>query len=136
MQAVEYLEQAKALIEKPENWAKDNFARKSNGNATRINSPEACSWCLTGALLKVSDKNNGKIQGNEKLHEAVQTDYEFIKTVETLFFEISPSSCESYTHDMKMAYLANFNDGEVGGGTHHDDVLDLLDSAIDTLNAK
>ena len=136
MQAVEYLKQVKALIENPENWAKDNFARKSNGNATRINSHEACSWCLIGALIKVSDKNNGKIQDNEKLHDVVQTDYEFIKAVETLFFEISPSSCNGYTHDMKIAYLADFNDGDVGGPGHHDNVLDLLDSAIDTLNAK
>ena len=136
MQAVEYLKQVKALIEKPENWAKDNFARKSNGNATQINSPEACSWCLTGALMKVSDMNNGKIMFNERLHDIVQTDYEFIKAVETLFFEVSPSSCKGYTHDMKIAHLANFNDGEVGGAGQHDDVLDLLDNAIDTLNAE
>jgi hypothetical protein len=40
------------ILEKPENWAQGFYAYKSDGNQVSSSDPEACRWCVLGALYK------------------------------------------------------------------------------------
>lgn len=42
---------AKALIQKPENWCKRAFARDAYGDSVGVNNSRACRFCPKGALL-------------------------------------------------------------------------------------
>lgn len=46
------LKAVRARISKEENWAKWVWARDKNGFHVYTDAPEACSWCLEGALFK------------------------------------------------------------------------------------
>lgn len=43
------------LLDKPEKWTQNAFGKLPNGIATGSKDPEACSWCLSGALIKCYD---------------------------------------------------------------------------------
>ena len=77
MKSSEILVAAKALIEKPSNWTQKACARDYNGLEVAPLSSEACSWCILGAVRKVtSDTNNEKVY--EKVYENL---YPFINEV-------------------------------------------------------
>ena len=53
MTASEVLRNARALIEKPENWTRYLYARDAKGNNAVPQSEEACAWCALGAITRV-----------------------------------------------------------------------------------
>jgi len=53
----EMLRAVKTLIAKPENWTQNTAARDKRGMAIYIEAPEACSFCLSGALDRVTYDN-------------------------------------------------------------------------------
>ena len=38
------------LLEKPDSWTQVFFARDKNGEDVDLDSPQACKWCLMGAI--------------------------------------------------------------------------------------
>lgn len=54
----ETLQSARALIRNPKNWTQGTSVRNAHGTALDdINHPNACSFCLFGAIKKVNDYN-------------------------------------------------------------------------------
>ena len=49
----EILIEARELISDPERWTQGVYARDAQGIFTDWDSPEAVSWCVTGAIAKV-----------------------------------------------------------------------------------
>jgi hypothetical protein len=45
---------ARDTIAKPSAWARGCFARKANGDECFPKAPEACSWCMVGAIFKAA----------------------------------------------------------------------------------
>lgn len=43
---------AHELIATPDKWCKKDCAQDFNGTATMIDSPDACKFCVAGAILK------------------------------------------------------------------------------------
>lgn len=52
MSVVQVLQNAKARIGTNERWAKGRFALDKDGFGVGVDSPEACSFCSYGAVLK------------------------------------------------------------------------------------
>jgi len=50
------IEEAIRIIET--GWTQGWFARDKDGVATEVSSPNACSWCLAGALILATNKFN------------------------------------------------------------------------------
>lgn len=44
------LKDAKAVIDKPENWCRETYARDAEGEGAEPYDPEAVCWCSLGAL--------------------------------------------------------------------------------------
>lgn len=53
-EVLEALRAARRLIEKPDKWTKNTFARKWTGEECELESSEACSFCIGGALARVT----------------------------------------------------------------------------------
>lgn len=53
MKNSEILRKAKALIDTPEKWCQETYAANAYGASVEIRNPAACSFCSTGALIKV-----------------------------------------------------------------------------------
>ena len=47
------LRQIKRLLSDRDKWLKNSQAKNDKGRVVEPNSPDACSWCLVGALRKV-----------------------------------------------------------------------------------
>ena len=63
------LSRAADLVE--QGWAQDTFARNERGFSCSSYGGEACSWCLTGALLRAaSDLCSGSDEGPGKVYES------------------------------------------------------------------
>ena len=131
MQAIEYLKRARNLLDKPENWTGDIYARKSSGVPTRINSPDACRWCLTGALIKVSDKNNGNEDDIELIDAICDMDDGFKDATKILYCALGHKYENFCSQSVMSSFVSNFNDAD---DTTHLDIIDLLDTAIDNIN--
>lgn len=50
----EQAEEAKALLLKPFGWTQHTLARAEGGRPVTVRSPDACSFCIMGAALKIS----------------------------------------------------------------------------------
>lgn len=124
----ETLRAAKALIEKPENWAKGYFAYRPtdgsgradfirDGNAmvkTRTNDAAATCFCVVGAVLRAAD-----FQG-----------YSFGEDIEASAFlalayrELSKAGS---MQSISLSDVSTFNDSPV---RKHEDIMNLMDIAI------
>lgn len=58
MTVVQILEAVLDLLDSPEKWAKGDAAQDVYGDSIELESPEAVSWCLAGAMCKVSEYDN------------------------------------------------------------------------------
>jgi hypothetical protein len=54
---LEVLRGARELISDPERWTQGEYARNAEHEAVNFLSPEACRWCLVGALAKASGRD-------------------------------------------------------------------------------
>jgi len=59
MKTLEILKAARTLIEKPENWTQGEMARDSGGCNAAPKSPDACRWCLAGAVIRCANYSRG-----------------------------------------------------------------------------
>lgn len=94
------LHRLRTFLHDPSVWIKHEFALDSEGYAVDPRSPEACSWCLSGAILCV--------------------------TYETEL-PCEPSSLSTEIHRLFDSDIATFNDDPT---TTHSDILSLIDRTI------
>jgi hypothetical protein len=59
MTVVQLLEAAKEKINTPEKWCKRANARDANGTEVKALSPNACQWCIDGALMSANGSDHG-----------------------------------------------------------------------------
>jgi hypothetical protein len=52
----EILREARALIDTPEKWAKGYYAFGPDGSTRDIEDPEACRFCVRGALFRIESR--------------------------------------------------------------------------------
>lgn len=52
--AVKDLKAARDILEQPNAWTRDAFARKGNNDETEVDNPKACKFCTIGAIAKAS----------------------------------------------------------------------------------
>ncbi len=53
-EVVKLLAKAKRLIEKPENWCQNWYAKDAKGVDVSVNSAQATSFCAYGAILRIN----------------------------------------------------------------------------------
>lgn len=100
------LEKIRALIEDPSTWTQDAWARNACGREVDFDSPKAVSFCLIGAIRRVTaeDKTEG--------------DY-FLEYLTAALDIRGYRAADSYSR------LQVFNDT-----TTHADVIEVLDEAL------
>lgn len=67
--------EARALIEKPENWTQGAFARDEKGEAVEIGSDKAVSYCMIGALWRACNAGEDRTKARpaqDVLHKAAE----------------------------------------------------------------
>jgi hypothetical protein len=100
----ENLVKVRELLSDKSRWTQRTFARDSNGWSTDVDSGNAVSWCLVGAMEKVAGRGN--FISIEKMRSRVRA---------------SVPDLANYGYSLSM-----FNDTQP-----HANVLALLDRAID-----
>jgi hypothetical protein len=93
------------LLAKPEAWTRFKFARDKNHWNVSTLSPEACSWCLVGALKRCGQHN---IETHKILRDKI--------------IELWPHE-GIYSTLLAQSFLHNWNDNP---STKHEDVLTVL----------
>ncbi len=71
MQTVEILKAGRALIENPAHWAKGRFAFDCHMEEVTPGSPDACSWCSVGALIKLVNYED-RFESRQHLEQAIR----------------------------------------------------------------
>lgn len=107
METLEILIAARALIEKPENWAQGIFAADSEGNELPAWSLNANCFCAIGAIARAGKMTNG-----------------------TACYHPATDALASVLGKKATSAVAEFNDTR-----SHSDVLDLFDRAIAAASA-
>lgn len=51
---IDVLKRARKLIEKPEHWGKESFAKDAEGEAVPVHSRKAVCFCAVGALIRAN----------------------------------------------------------------------------------
>lgn len=105
---LKFLQDVRDLLTDPARWTQGKFARTAEGDSCYASDPEACQWCLEGAIKKVA---KGRPYGLE------------VRTRNRLQILVQPYNGLHYNG------LHYFNDRNL-----HEDVLALLDSAIAKLS--
>ncbi len=68
---LEILKAGRALIENPAHWTQRAFAIDCGGVDVGASSPNACSWCSIGALLKAGN-HDPLTPGRRHLEQAIE----------------------------------------------------------------
>lgn len=118
------LENARNRITKTENWAK-GIARTADGHSVEPTSPEACSWCIIGALAAEAGIStdyysyNAGQHGNYKdaIHAVAQQLKDDVQ---------HPDQHDGRLADSAYSVIYTFNDLY----SNHERVLEVLDNAI------
>jgi len=112
------LEGVLSLLEHESSWTQEVSARDHHGNPVASDSPEACRWCLSGAIDKVANELN--------------TDPVYV-LVEVASL-IDPDAIYDDYYNVKcddaIAVIADYNDAH---DVTHGSILDLVDEAIEEL---
>lgn len=111
MELKEILEKAKCLIDTPEKWIKNVFARDATGKPVAPEDTTATCFCLMGAYRRAASSSHSALP----IGVAYQAIYQAIP---------------SLTKYAKYASLPNFNDSPE---TTHADVMKILDQTISQL---
>lgn len=105
---------ARKLIEKPENWTKDTYARDSDRNPIWYIDPKACTFCLVGAVCRVL----GLAVFTETIYDRI------LIALREILFEL---------YGARYDGPAEFNDDP---DTSHEKVLELIDKTIERLKSQ
>jgi hypothetical protein len=110
--------EAKALIEKPENWTRGVMARGKAGVEVAPESPEATCFCAMGALYRAS-----KDQWNRgALYRASKDQWDRLAHIR------AERTLREHAHG--HLFISEFNDDLK---TMHQDIMNLFDKAINSL---
>ena len=118
--AVDVLENARKLIERPESWIQGAMACDNEGNDTSVSSWSACGYCAGGAVLFSAYALAGGRLGRDGYNTAM-TDGLYMDAEELLIKVLMRDP------DNKK-FLSGFNDHH---STTHQKVIDLFDEAIE-----
>jgi len=106
---IEILQAAKAVIDHPLKWTVGSYARDGADREVPINSPDACKFCLMGAVFKATGRPFGPAD-NEKEP-----------------FAIAWKALRGVTG---YPALGQFNDAL---GREHSEIIEAIDAAIERL---
>jgi hypothetical protein len=119
MKALEVVTTAKALIADPKHWTKGYLAVDKLGRLTSLRSPQACKWCMSGAIHRAAYNLGGIDEFGVATPEAISVLRDICLTFRALYPEP--------TDGKRMRYFAQFNDHYK---TTHADVMEIFDKAI------
>lgn len=115
MTPVEHLTAVRALISTPDKWARGEFARDMNGNRTSLAARNAACFCILGAIGR--------------------TDPEIVSLKKQEYQVFSPIWDKPAAQELRKVIgdrlVSDFNDDPQ---TTHDDMLRVIDAAIERLN--
>jgi hypothetical protein len=112
MKTIALLKAGKAIIAKPENWTKFYLATDKYGRLTPLKSPDACKWCMSGAIHRAAhDLGYVDEYGNPKPGAV----------------DIFNDICETFKVITGKSFMSIFNDNKY---TSHTDVMNVFDRAI------
>lgn len=114
MKPSEFLVKVKEKIDTPDKWAKGTFAVDENGRSIDASSPNACRFCIYGALDRVQVENE----------EVPLTTRNMVR------YAIS-DKIKAMTGKNMMG-IVGFNDDYA----NHDQLMEMFDGAIVDLNKK
>ena len=103
------LSQARDLISEPGHWTKRVLARNAKGEAISPTSPDACSWCIIGALVKVSGSEELAQEALPAIGNAIRSEFPHLASFS----------------------ITDFNDGSFNRFRNHSEVVRVLDKAIE-----
>lgn len=109
------LKKARTRVEK--GWVAHEIATDANGNPVEPDSPEACEWCLSGALQAAAYE-----YGNPKAAATHRRIDEAARTI--LYANLGKKGFQKVN---AVITLANLNDNII---TNKDEALEYLDNAI------
>lgn len=79
------------LLEKPESWCQNTYAMNKDGHSLMwYNCPDACKWCLMGAIFKLYDPHE-----SDKIMDKVKS-------------KLSTNTLTSYGYNLSS--IAKWND--------------------------
>jgi hypothetical protein len=102
MDALEVLQQARALISDPARWTQGFWARDRNGAECSLENPYVCRWCAAGAINKVTPLvSQGGVRGDAlvELEYAVADLLNILLSSEILLFDYN----DTHTHAEVLA---------------------------------
>ncbi len=105
---LEVLKQARQLISEPGHWTKGALARDKNHKQVPPLSPDACSWCSIGAVVKVVGSEELAVGHLIPLNVAITALHPNLPTTS----------------------VGDFNDGNFNRFRNHSEVLAVFDEAI------
>lgn len=56
---------ARKLIESPDNWCQEAYARNKDDYLSSIASPSACKFCAVGSVIRANDQRMNNIQSED-----------------------------------------------------------------------
>jgi hypothetical protein len=112
MKPIDILKTGKAVIANPENWTKFYMATDEYGRMTPLNSPQACKWCMSGALHRAFHELGGVDEHGDPKPGTVE-----------IFRDIS----NTFSVLTGMNFMSVYNDHRT---TTHTDVMNIFDRAI------
>jgi hypothetical protein len=108
---------AKALLATKEQWTQGNYAVRADQEGVDLDDPEACAFCLHGALLKAANP----IPNPVSPYTIYNTIYDVIEK------QIYNTIYDVVGKQFGRCNLATFNDAKE---TTYEDVIRVLDEAI------
>ena len=123
--AVDVLENARKLIERPESWVQGAMACDNEGNYTSVSSWSACGYCAAGAVTAAAIALAGGRLGCDGYNTDMTN--ELYLDSEELLMEVLMQDPDNRT------YLTMFNDHD---STTHQKVIDLFDEVIELARRK
>lgn len=118
------LQGARLLIEKESAWIQGPVAVNAQGDNVQPIDPEACAWCCLGAIEATYLDILNIANHDEANRESANAVYDARRLLRDVIDE--------YTDEMFEGDIGDFNDSAFTG---HGDVLHVLDTAIEDIDA-
>lgn len=126
MKTSDFLIQTKALIDTPEKWTTNAFARDADGFKTNYTHSDAVCFCTMGAARRYRENAFGCGSGFGPYNDAIA---ELVKTLSLTDF-LTVEEVKQFDNG-GIQYIAPFNDN-----TSHARVMELFDVTIKRLQGE
>lgn len=102
MTDTEVLVSMRELLSSPERWCRGDMARKKNSRSTCGCDPEACQWCIVGALVRFTDADQC-----DRIHAFLNKEVETFTGSNVARFNVVECFNDSFstTHDRLLGFL-------------------------------